>query len=97
MSTVYRPIMLQKLQSYIGMPDIIDGYEALSEIMAFCGSFLTLRRNTVVFVHQSAKDILLSKELIRIMPSGIEAGNYAIFLRSLHVMSKTLRRDIFGI
>lgn len=97
MSTVYRPITLDELKSYIDVPDITDDYDALSEIIAFCGSFLSLRKNTVVFIHQSAKDFLLTREITNIMPTGIEGEHHALFLRSLRVMSNTLRRDIFGI
>ncbi|KAJ5553181.1 hypothetical protein N7494_002559 [Penicillium frequentans] len=97
MSTVYRPITLDELKSYIDMPDIIDDYDALSEIIAFCGSFLSIREDTVIFVHQSAKDFLLSRELTDIMPTGIEGEHHTIFLRSLNVMSNILRRDISGI
>lgn len=59
MSTVYRPITLSELSSLIEMPDYDYDNEALSEIITVCGSFLTLRENTITFVHQSAKDFLL--------------------------------------
>ncbi|KAJ5628245.1 hypothetical protein N7490_010473 [Penicillium lividum] len=96
-STVYRPTTLDELQSCMDMPDAIYDNEFLSEMIAFCGSFLTLRNNTVVFVHQSAKDFLVNRALADIFPAGIEAEHHLIFSRSLHVISKTLRRDIFGI
>ncbi|KAJ5987082.1 hypothetical protein N7451_011447, partial [Penicillium sp. IBT 35674x] len=96
LSTVYRPITLDELKCYVDFPDMIDDYDALSEIIAFCGSFLTLREDTVVFVHQSAKDFLLTRELTDIMPTGIKGEHHTTFLRSLYVMSNTLRRDIFG-
>jgi hypothetical protein len=98
MSTVYRPITLSELTSLIDVPD--DDYdepESLAEIIAVCGSFLTLRGDTIIFVHQSAKDFLLREALNEILPSGIGAGHYTIFARSLEVMFKTLRRDIFNI
>ncbi|CAI7642324.1 unnamed protein product [Penicillium palitans] len=96
MSTVYRPITLSELTSLIEFPDDdYDDHEALSEIIAVCGSFLTLRENTVTFVHQSAKDFLIQEALSEIFPRGIGAEHHIIFSRSLEVMEKTLRRDIF--
>jgi len=44
------------------MPDDIpDNLESLEEIIKVCGSFLTLRKQIVYFVYQSAKDFLLGK------------------------------------
>jgi hypothetical protein len=98
MSTVYRPITLVELQSCVDLPEaFIDDYEAISDIIAFCGSFLTLQHDKIVFVHQSAKDFLLTKALSEIFPGGIEAEHYKLFFRSHQVMSKILRRDIFDI
>lgn len=97
-STVYRPITLNELTSFVDMPDgVSDDYESLAEIIGLCGSFLTLRERTIFFVHQSAKDFLLKKVSERIFRLEIEDAHYAIFSRSLQVMFKTLRRDIYNI
>lgn len=48
-------------------------------------------------MHQSAKDFLLKKASDEIFPSGLEKVHYAIFSRSLEVMSMTLRRDIYSL
>lgn len=48
-------------------------------------------------MHQSAKDYLFKEAGDEIFPSGKEETHYAIFLRSLHVMSKTLKRDIYSL
>ncbi|KAF2429981.1 hypothetical protein EJ08DRAFT_670710 [Tothia fuscella] len=97
-SAVYRPLTLCELESFVDMPDGVSGtFEALSEIIGLCGSFLTLRERTISFVHQSAKDFLVEQTYNEIFPSGIEYIHYTIFSRSLEVMSKTLRRDIFGL
>ncbi|EPS29053.1 hypothetical protein PDE_04000 [Penicillium oxalicum 114-2] len=99
MSTVYRPITLYELASVIEMPeDSYDAKECLSEIVAFCGSFLSLREDTVAFVHQSAKEFLLREEsLAEILPKGIDAEHHSIFARSVDMIFKTLRRDILNI
>ncbi|KAH9205198.1 NACHT domain-containing protein [Leptodontidium sp. 2 PMI_412] len=95
-SAVYRPVTLDELASFVDLPDGVSGdSEALSEIIALCGSFLTLRERTVSFVHQSAKDFLLKEACHDIFPSGTNDIHYTIFSRSLQVMSKTLRRDVY--
>jgi hypothetical protein len=97
-SAVYRPVTLDELTSFVDMPDgVSSDYEALSEIIGLCGSFLTLHECTVSFVHLSAKDFLLKQAFNEIFPSGIEDIHHAIFSRSLQVMSKTLRRDMYSL
>ncbi|KAJ6144961.1 hypothetical protein N7470_008856 [Penicillium chermesinum] len=99
MSTVFRPITLHELTSFIELldNDDYDDLVALEEIIAICGSFLTLRQHTIVFVHQSAKEFLLKEALSEILPRGIEAEHDMIFIRSLDVILKTLQRDIWNI
>jgi hypothetical protein len=93
---VYRPIKLKELTSLIEMlEDMSDDVESLREIVSLCGSFLTIREEIIYFVHQSAKDYLLAKAVHKIFPSGIREAHYVIFSRSLQVMSRTLRRDIY--
>jgi hypothetical protein len=84
--------------SFIDMPRRISNkYEALVEIVGHCGSFLTGRECMISFVHQSAKDFLLNKAFEQIFPSGMEETHYTIFSRSLQIMSRTVRRDIYGL
>ncbi|OCK89247.1 HET-domain-containing protein [Cenococcum geophilum 1.58] len=95
-SAVYRPVTLDELASFVDMPARSSGsYKALAEIIGLCGSFLTLREHTVSFVHQSVKDFLVEKVSNEIYPSGKEETHHEIFSRSLKVMSRTLRRDIY--
>jgi hypothetical protein len=97
-ATVYEPITLTELTSLIEkLQDMSNDIESLQEIIGFCGSFLTVRNDTIYFVHQSAKDYLLKKAYVQIFPSGGEEIHYEIFLRSIEVMSRTLRRDIYGL
>ncbi|CAG8267697.1 unnamed protein product [Penicillium salamii] len=98
MSLVYRPIEFEELGSLVELPDDLAGdSEALSDIVAICGSFLTVRESTIIFVHQSAKEFLLRETQTGVFSGGIEAGHQKVFSRSLKAMSKTLRRDIFQI
>jgi hypothetical protein len=71
--------------------------ESVKEIIGFCGSFLTLREDTVYFVHQSAKDFLLEQAHNEVFPDGSEAVHRMIFLRSLSILSKSLCRDIYSL
>ena len=95
---VYRPVTLKELTSLADIPkDISQNLEWLAEIVGLCGSFLTIREDTVYFVHQSAKEYLIRNALATIFPSGTEEAHYKIFSRSLEVMSGTLRQDIYSL
>ncbi|KAF4772164.1 hypothetical protein HAV15_004922 [Penicillium sp. str.  len=103
-STVYRPITLNELGVLVDIPDGIstddDDFppdDFLSDIIRLCGSFLTLRENTVFFVHQSAKDFLTTKALDEVFPRGVLAEHHEIFSRSIYIMSRSLRRNVYGI
>ena len=95
---VYQPITLKELTSLVEiLEDMSDDLESLREIIGFCGSFLTIREGTIYFVHQSAKDYLFTKAFDEIFPSGKGEAHYLIFSRSLQVISRTLRRDIYSL
>ncbi|KAJ5461015.1 uncharacterized protein N7458_002567 [Penicillium daleae] len=97
-SIVFRPIALNELFALFDTIDVLSGgYGALVEIIAICGSFLTLRENVIVFVHQSAKEYLLEKAHSDIFPRGQEAEHFTIFSSSLRTMIKTLRRNMTNI
>jgi hypothetical protein len=97
-TVVYRPITLKELTSFVDMLGIASNdLESLVEIIGLCGSFLTLRERTVHFVHQSAKDFFLQKAYDEIFISGAGDVHYTIFSKSLEVMSRTLRRDMYGL
>jgi hypothetical protein len=94
---VYRPITLRELVALAEQLEDIADESELREIIGLCGSFLTLQGDTIYFVHQSAQDFLLDKAVREVFPSGTEAVHHAIFARSLQAMSKTLRRDMYGL
>ncbi|CAI7622343.1 unnamed protein product [Penicillium manginii] len=98
MLVVYRPITLDELTALVELPSYIpNDYEAFSQIISTCGSFLTLRENVIIFVHQSAKEFLLEKVRIEVFLQDKEAQHIQIFSRSLQIMFKTLRRNISDI
>ncbi|KAH8600212.1 WD40-repeat-containing domain protein [Bisporella sp. PMI_857] len=97
-SIVYRPITLTEITSFVKtLENMADDHESLVVIIGLCGSFLVLRETTVYFVHQSAKDFLLKEASNDIFPSGTNDTHHTIFSRSLQVMSRTLRRDIYSL
>ncbi|KAG9198594.1 hypothetical protein G6514_009770 [Epicoccum nigrum] len=93
---VYRPVTLAEL---VSLTELLEDFaEAeVREVVGLCGSFLTLRGETVYFVHQSAQDFLLEKASDDVFPDGIEATHQAVFLRSLAILSRTLQRDMYGL
>jgi hypothetical protein len=94
---VYQPITLEELVALAEpLEDIADEAE-VREIIGVCGSFLSLREDTVYFVHQSAQDFLFAKAYDKIFPHGAEAVHYAIFSRSLAILSQTLQRDMYSL
>ena len=79
------------------LEDFVNDLELVREIVSLCGSFLTLRDNTVYFVHQSAKDFLLAKALNEVFPIGINSAHQSMFSKSLAILSQTLHRDMYGL
>jgi hypothetical protein len=115
-AVAYRPITMDELTSFIGMPEDIsdvdvpedmsdvdvpedtsDDFKSLKKVIGLCGSFLTLRERIITFVHQSAKEYLLNNASDKIFLSGKDEVHYVMFSRSLQVMSKTLKRDIYNL
>ena len=94
---VYRPITLKELVALVEQLGEIANDKELREIIGLCGSFLTLREDTIYFVHQSAKDFLLAQAAEEVFPSGREDVHHAIAAKSLEIMSRTLQRDMYGL
>lgn len=96
MIVAYRPVTLKELASLVETSEALSDNAELSETdIGLCGSFLTVRFDTVYFVHQSAKDFLVEKASNEIFPSGMEEVHYKTFCRSLQTMRRILRRDIY--
>ncbi|KAL2889486.1 Vegetative incompatibility protein HET-E-1 [Ceratocystis lukuohia] len=71
------------------------GQKEVEDIIASCGSFLTLHNGFVNFVHLSAKDYLRSEASDKMLPYGIAQRHQTIFERSLDILGTTLKRDIY--
>jgi hypothetical protein len=94
----YRPVTLTELTSLVDIPKTISrNLKWLAQIISLCGSFLTVRGDVIYFVHQSAKDYLLTKASAEILPLGEGQVHRETFQRSIFAMSITLKRDIYEI
>ncbi|QUC16030.1 uncharacterized protein UV8b_00271 [Ustilaginoidea virens] len=96
---VYRPITLEELLVLFEPPKgMAANPESMREVVGHCGSFLVLREETVYFVHQSAKDFLLEKNMVKEeFPLNEDAVHSTIFTRSLDILSRTLQRDMYNL
>lgn len=96
MATVCRPVTLHELIALVETPHYSNNIETLRDVVGLCGSFMTIREDTVYFIHQSAKEFLIKKAYNIIFPSGINYSHYMIFAKSIAAMQKTLCHDIYG-
>lgn len=97
-AVVYQPVTLQELSSLCEMPKgAANKPEFLRQIVSRCGSFLTVEKDVIYVVHQSAKDFLVDKRSNIIFPSGREDVHRDIFSRSIHVMNEGLYQNMYGI
>jgi NACHT domain len=94
----YRPLHLRELGVAADLPEILsDNLQSVEELVGRCGSFLTVRKEMIYFVHQSAKDYFTTGKGSSIFPSGPAEEHRKITCRSLKFMSETLKRDICGL
>jgi hypothetical protein len=89
-----RPHTIAEIATVDGrLEDVSDDLEAIADIVRSCGSFLTIREDTVHIVHQSARDYLIQAS--EIFLSGIAQQHYEIFVSSLNAMHKKLYRNMY--
>ncbi|KAF1963886.1 HET-domain-containing protein [Bimuria novae-zelandiae CBS 107.79] len=96
-AVLYRPVTIAELVALVKQLEDVDDLESVQEIIGLCGSFLTLRENTVYFVHQSAKDFLFAQASDKIFLDSAEQVHWEIFLKSLAILTRTLHRDMYGL
>ncbi|CAG8014068.1 unnamed protein product [Penicillium salamii] len=90
----YRPLHLLEMRTVSGLSETTSSITDLERIVNMCSSFLSTREDHVSFIHQSAKDYLISNHSDAIFSTGHQKAHYEIYSRSLEVMSKNLHRDI---
>lgn len=89
--TAYQPLRLEELEGLLDLPADVQ------ELVRNCGSFLIIRDHTIYFIHQSAKDFLLENEAGHILLAGLLPQHNSLFSSSVKVLSKKLRRNIYGL
>jgi hypothetical protein len=97
---LYRPVTIQELVTLVRQLDnFVDDLDSVREIVSLCGSFLTLREDTVYFVHQSAKDFIVTKASNEVFldGTGTEECHRGIFLKSMALLFQTLHRDMYSL
>lgn len=95
-SLACRPLALYELPIFVTLPSQQPrDYQIIRHIVNLCGSFLTIREDIILFIHQSAKDFLLKNHSL--FPSGISPGHQRILHASLKIMRRTLRQDIYDL
>jgi hypothetical protein len=91
----YRPLRLQELVATAKLPStILDSVQSLTDLVHRCGSFLTTREETIYFIHQSAKDYLVTGNGRKIFCASIAEEHGKIMHRSLDILSKSLKKDL---
>lgn len=93
----FRPLHMLEIHTLAGLQEELPDLADLERIINMCSSFLTIRKDYIYFIHQSAKDYLTATASAIIFPAGRGLVHRDIFLRSLEAMSKTLRRDIYNL
>jgi hypothetical protein len=94
-AVLYRPVTISELVALV--EQLKGASDDVREIISLCGSFLTLREDTIYFVHKSAKDFLFATGFDEIFPNGTEDVHRVIFSKSLALLSSTLHRDMYGL
>ncbi|KAH6960007.1 hypothetical protein BKA56DRAFT_500727, partial [Ilyonectria sp. MPI-CAGE-AT-0026] len=94
-TVTYRPLRLCELGVVSGLPRNVS--DDLRSVVDMCASFLTIRDNYIYLIHQSVKDFLTSKKSNAIFKHGFAAAHHTIFLKSIQIMSDTLRRNIYNL
>lgn len=103
MATAKRPLSLEELLIFIKLQwkssDNINNTHDVRDMIKDCGVFLSIRDDTIFFVHQSAKDYLTqsSDALNLIFPQGIAFQHSKMAEMSLHGLSNTLTYNIYNL
>ncbi|KKO99139.1 hypothetical protein THAR02_08751 [Trichoderma harzianum] len=96
-----RPLTTEELIPLIkkgGHEEIIHPAEYdWEDLLGHCGSFLTMRSGTIYFVHQSARDFLVTEGSQRLFSNGMEYVHGEIFEVSIADMRNILKRDIYDL
>lgn len=94
----YRPLHLDEIGLISNLPATLSNdTQALQDLIASCASFLTVREQTVDFVHQSARDYFTIGNGSNMFPLEQTQMHHQFARRLLGFMQETLQRDICGL
>ncbi|KAL2133700.1 hypothetical protein VTI74DRAFT_1876 [Chaetomium olivicolor] len=87
-----RPLSLSELAVLADLPPDMS-----RTIVEDCGSFLTVKEETVYLIHQSAKDYLEENFTSRLQLAGVAQGHTDISRRSIDAMSSMLKQNMYNL
>jgi hypothetical protein len=97
-AVLYRPVTIRELVALVEqLEDLVDDLGSVRDIIGLCGSLLTLRDDTVHFVHQSAKDFLFAQGCSKVFPTGVENVHNHVFSKSLTILSERLHKNMYNL
>lgn len=91
-SLAFRPLSLSELSILTDLPSDIT-----EEAVDLCGSFLTVTKEMVNLIHQSAKDYLEKNYESKIQQAGPAQGHADIGRRSVHAMLTMLGKNMYDL
>ncbi|KIX02800.1 uncharacterized protein Z518_08743 [Rhinocladiella mackenziei CBS 650.93] len=89
----FRPLSMEELITTAGLPSELQASDLL-HLIELCGSFVTVRRGIIYFIHQSAKDYLVTGGAPKLFSTCVQKEHGLLVRRSLDSMLKTLRKDM---
>lgn len=97
-AVAYRPLRLQELAGTTQLPDkILGNVRYLRDLVERCGSFLTVRNETIFLIHQSAKDYIVGVNGRDDLCLDQAEEHREIALSSLNLLSGTLKENIYDL
>ncbi|KAK5994413.1 Vegetative incompatibility protein HET-E-1 [Cladobotryum mycophilum] len=99
MALAYQPTSVVELPTLTGFRNHTARLENVKRLVKKCGSFLTIRDDTIYFIHQSARDYLVGEGRDYLFKSGYGVVHREIFSRSLDALSASdnLRRNMYSL
>lgn len=93
----YRPLHLHELHALSRLGEYNLKAHDVERTVRLCRSFLTVRKDRVYLIHQSAKDFLTDTSFRNPFPCNPQRTHYDLFRRSIEVMRGVLKRDIYDL
>jgi NACHT domain len=94
-AVAYRPLRLEELTGIAELPDpILEDMQYLRDLVERCGSFLTLRNDIIIFIHQSAKDYVVSGKGQADLHFNLAVEHGQVIRQSLSILQTALKQDI---